>query len=333
MNLHASDIQFGDRGCFILSLDMELAWGYYDCFSPDLYSIDGTRERQSVIRILNLLDEYNISATWAVVGELFYQNHKQNLFDPFEREENKYPEFIRMFNDDHPLLFAPDIIQTIKNCKTPQEIGFHGHTHKIFDESLMSSDRAEKEILSWIEIAKSWNIHPKSVVFPQNRIGFLNIFIKKGFKCYRGMEKYPNPLFYSGLMGKLLRRYYYYLTMIYLPYLINIDKENNRSKDIIEIPASRWLFGFNRHLEVILDNVGLHTYRFATLMKGIKKAADEKKIIHVFAHPCEFRTEKDILKLRSILSVVSHEIQQGRMVALTMQNLANYISTINGYLC
>ena len=59
-------------GYFLLSLDTELAWGHHDNFRPEMFSADGGRERQAIELILEALDEFNIKATWAVVGHLFY---------------------------------------------------------------------------------------------------------------------------------------------------------------------------------------------------------------------------------------------------------------------
>ncbi|HHX96667.1 MAG TPA: hypothetical protein GX687_04295 [Clostridia bacterium] len=61
-----------DKGVFVLSLDTELAWGMRDKPKAVVRNKRYYEKTHKVINeILNLMINYNISATWAIVGKLF----------------------------------------------------------------------------------------------------------------------------------------------------------------------------------------------------------------------------------------------------------------------
>ena len=308
-------------GYFVLSFDTELAWGYYDKFKTGLFSYDGSRERQAIQRLLKLLDEYQITATWAIVGQLFYKSNRDCSFDPTSDWNGRYTLINKMFHDDHPLLFAPDIVEMIANCSTPQEIGCHGHTHAMFDEQLMTPERAIMEINAWKEAAKPFNIEPKTAIFPRNRIGYLNLFQQNGFICFRGKEQYPAKLYYLPIIGRVFRRFHYYLSAILIPSRYSIETD---ASGLINIRSSQWLFGFNRSLDMWLERLYFPSHRLQTLVKGVKSAAVEGKILHLWAHPCEFKNENDFEKLRFLLDNVKKQIEKGNLRSIGMSALTEY---------
>ncbi|MDZ7318954.1 MAG: hypothetical protein ONB11_07355, partial [candidate division KSB1 bacterium] len=65
-------------------------------------------------------------------------------------------------------------------------------------------------------------------------------------------------------------------------------------------------------------------------IKAIKKAAVQKKVVHVWAHPWEFRTEQDFDKLRYIFQHVAQEVSAGNMQSVTMNEMAQIVTQIYG---
>ena len=60
-----------ERGVFTLSLDFELIWGTLDLFGPERFEKACQRERTEVFeRLLALLQEFEVPATWCVLGHL-----------------------------------------------------------------------------------------------------------------------------------------------------------------------------------------------------------------------------------------------------------------------
>jgi hypothetical protein len=94
---------------------------------------------------------------------------------------------------------------------------------------------------------------------------------------------------------------------------------------LVNLPSSQGFFGFSWRTEMVLDSLNLHKLRIRRMIKGVKKAAEEKKVIHIWVHPCDFRTMKDIEKLRYLLGAVADEMSKGRIQSVGMSYLARQI--------
>jgi predicted deacetylase len=305
------------QGVFLFTLDTEFAWGHYDIFDPRLFSSDGSRERQTVARISEMLDEFKITATWAIVGHLFCKDYFScRDIDPVNWG-SKYPRFHKLVVDNHPLLYAPDLIEMLIKRGACHEIGFHGFSHRIFPE--MSESEARTEIEAWLRVAAPYAIQPKTVVFPRNRIKHLSIFKEYGFICYRGEEKYPGLAASPSYLGKALRRYYRYASLvatpeIYLPVL--------HQSGLLNIPASRSLFAVDRVLEGWLRRINVRGAGVWAIVRGIHQAGVQNRVFHLYTHPFEFRSEDDFDKLRRIFTAVRQEMEHGRLISCSMKQLA-----------
>ena len=310
-------------GYFLFSLDTELAWGHFDCFSKQIFSLNGQRERKSIHRLLDILHEFNITATWAVVGHLFKQPDNVNRSESKLDWLNNYPEFEKLYNDNHRLVNGSDIIETLLTKGARHEIAFHGHTHKVFNENKMSRDEAENEIKEWLKAFQYKNITPKTVIFPRDKVGHLSLFYEYGFLCYRGEEN-ASRFYDLPIIGNILKRFYTISSFLLTP---PVYIYNNGSDCLINLPSSRHLFGFNPKLEKVLDAFNLQTLRLNKFVKGIKKAAYESKVFHLYAHPYEFRSEKDFERLQYLFQHVSAEMKKGRLRSVSLSELAEKAST------
>ena len=304
-------------GYFIFSLDTELAWGYYDRFEKGMFSLNGEKERESVHRLLEIFDEFNITATWAVVGHLFYDKCENCEICPVLEWKNKYRSFDEIYETNNPLWYGLDIINLLQTKGSRHEIAFHGYTHKVFSEEKMTEQEAKTEIQEWQRLAARKNVIPYSVVFPRNRPGHLQAFKDAGYICYRGDELHPKD-YQIPFIGKALNRIDLVL-QIRAPQVYELEVD---STGLINLPSSRWLFGMNRKIEAIFDALGLHLLRIRKMVKAVKKSATEGKIIHIWAHPEEFKSKKDFEKLRFLLSFVSQEINKGTLQSIGMADLA-----------
>lgn len=302
-------------GYFLFSLDTELAWGHFDCFDKKLFSSDGKRERKYLHSLIDALNEYDITATWALVGLLFKQN--KNSYPV--RWKGMYAYFERLYDSGSRLLHGSDIIEILLDRGRRHEIAFHGMTHSLFDESTMNEESARAEIVEWLRLAGEKQIRAKAVVFPRNKIGFLDIFKQFGFVCYRGETPLRRVFLLPSLVGSLLRRFYYSLSLLIPPpvYVPTVHQSG-----MVNLPSSYWLSGLNRKAERVLDSMHLQKMKIMSLVNGVRKAGAEKKVIHVWAHPYEFQTEEDIQKLRYLFSSVAQEVREGRLISIGMSGLA-----------
>ncbi|MBN1121013.1 MAG: polysaccharide deacetylase family protein [Anaerolineae bacterium] len=306
-------------GTFLFSLDTELVWGYFDLDDERerLFSPDGSRERRSIRQILDLMDEFGIRATWAVVGGMMYDRWEPSASRPVEKWQGQHRAFDQLYETDNPVWYGADVIGWLLEKGDRHEIGCHGFTHTPFPA--LTEDEARIELESWIQAAARYGIKPKTIVFPRNQVAHLELLKEVGFTCYRG-KKVMAPI-YTGVpvIGKVYNRldlfFQFAVPQVYEPSLDELGMAN--------LPSSQWLFRINRKLETTLDTMNLHRLRLGPMIKGIRRAAEQKKVIHLWAHPWEFRTEKDIDKLRVLFGVVQDEVKNGRLRSVTMGEMAD----------
>lgn len=315
-----TDAHHGARpatGYFLFSLDTELATGHYDGLRKQRFSPDGSRERRSIKRLLEILDEFNITATWALVGHLFHERCQHCVVCPWEGQS---PGFDMAYGSAHPLWYGADIVDVLLQRGARHEYAFHGYSHRVFDESIMTVEEAQFEIDEWLRLASRWGIIPKSVIFPRNRIGFLGLFKEAGFICFRG-EKVMPPVSRVPLLGKALNRLDLHL-QLFVPQVCDVSLHPT---GMVNLHESQWLFRMSHRIERLLDACGLHLFRIRPLVQSVEKAAREQKVVHLWAHPYEFRTDKDFEKLRYLFQCVAKNADMGKLLSVSMVELAEKV--------
>ncbi len=311
------DKKVSPKGYFLISLDTELAWGYFDQFTPGKFSADGSVERQSVIRLLELFDKYKITATWGVVGHLFYDKCEDCAICPVRDWKGKFASYAEIYQTGKPLWYGLDLIEILRSRGKRHEIAFHGYTHRIFDENTLSVEDAQTEIREWKRVAGRHFIKPTAVFFPRNVVGYLKTFKDEGFLCYRGVEMRHRD-YQIPILGKVINYldwlFQFRVPKVYIPW---VDESG-----LVNLPGSRGFFHPNKRLEKLLDTLGLPFLRITRMVNGIHKAAREGKVLHIYTHPEEFRTDRDFEKLEYLLSAVAEETRKGRMESIGVTDLA-----------
>lgn len=317
-----------DKGIFTLSLDFELIWGTADLGLEHFRKVC-VIERQIVIdRLLQLFEEFDISATWAILGHLF--------LDKCEPQNGiKHPEIARPnFNWIKEDWFAHDpcgteneksihlgksLVEKIRNCRVHQEIGSHSFSHMVFGDAGCSRETAVTEISESIKAAEEQGIKLKSFVFPRNEIGYLDVLKNSGFDCYRGVE--PNWYENRRISEKLRRglRLFDVLRAATPPTVLPKKDESG----LWNIPGSAMYFpmhGFRRHIPV--------SSRVKRTVKGINAAIAKKEIFHFWFHPTNMvdEMEKMFDGLRQILDYVASLRDQGKLEVLTMGEIVDSLN-------
>src|SRR5579884_4095100 len=129
-------------GIFTVSLDFELIWGtldlpHYRRFIP-LCSI----EREEIVgRLLDLFAEFDLSATWCTVGHLFLDHCGENCTKHPHPVHSSSGDVLRRMRDpgtseaEDPVFYGRKLVELIRNCRIPQEIGSHSFSHRAFTEA------------------------------------------------------------------------------------------------------------------------------------------------------------------------------------------------------
>jgi len=310
-------------GYFVFSLDTELAWGTLDWNQgrSEHTSRDGLTERKTIHRLLDLMDEFGVSATWAITGHLFYERCEECDVCPVMHFKGKDRSFEQIWKTHDPMWYGADLLEMLLARGSNHEIACHGYTHRRFCE--LSIDEARFEIQEWLRLAKRKSIVPHTVIFPQGGIGHLDLFQEAGFICYRGKDV-RHPALSIPLVGSVLNRINLLLSIL-TPQVYDVQVDEH---GLVNVPSSQWLFRINRRIERSLDRLSLQNLRLRGTLKGLDNAAQEKKIIHLWAHPHEFRTEEDFEKLRFVFGHFASYAKKGRLQSITMANLAKQILKI-----
>ena len=126
-----------DTGNFVISLDFEINWGVHDAIPLEDYKENLLGVRKVIPGLLDLFAKYNINATFATVGFLFFDNKNDLLrampqLKPTYKNERLSPygphlETVGENEIADPYHFAYSLIQKIK--ESGQEIGCHTFSH------------------------------------------------------------------------------------------------------------------------------------------------------------------------------------------------------------
>ena len=309
---------FASEGIFVFSLDLELAWGELDTRAHIKRGALYQDTRQAIDRVLDLMERYEIRGTWATVGHLF--------LDRCDRSNGRaHPELVRpsyswfpgdwLAEDPHgsvatdPHWYAPDILEKILRCATPQEIGCHSFSHVVAGDPGCSRECFDSEIKACLDVAREWGISLKSFVFPRNSVGHLDVLASNGFTNYRGHTErwyYRVPR----VLGKIARRAAPFVTPD------TLVKEPRYNDGLWNFPSS---FFFP-------DVVSARGFR--RLRQGIHLAMQRKSLFHLWLHPFNIANNPNALleRMEQVFREVASLREQGRIINPTMGELADVFS-------
>ena len=301
-------------GAFVVSLDTELVWGMFDTgtVSPERYT--GTR---GVIRnLLDLFEEYQIPATWALVthlltdccaSELGRQSHPDSC-----KQNSRNVALPCQQELDPDLWYEPRILDWIEDTEVDHDVGSHTHTHLVFSEA--TREEARSDIEQSVAIAKRHGIDLTSFVYPRNRIAHRDMLSDAGFEVYRGIDSrwYEK----SQLPAPVVKgtRFADEATQWTPPTVIPRTESG-----LVEVPGSqvfRPAHGMWRHTPK-----GSQRTR---AIAGLDRAARTGEIFHVWFHPFNFAHNPGHL-LEAFETVLAHAqslVRQGCLDILTMREVA-----------
>ena len=299
-----------DRGLFVVSLDFELAWGTRGRPSAgkvDAY-LDGTRP--AIEQLLQLFARFQISATWAMVGGLLLGGQRRHPL----LADARYADIPVGDCKSHPNWFADDIVEKIRNCPTPQEIGCHTLTHMYLNESDESRQQFDWELGEFVKLFEQRGLpRPTSFIFPKHYMHHFDLLAKHGFKCYRGpesgwFERLPAAPLRGAvrLINSRLRR----SPMVGLP--------STSSDGLVEVPSSHFYAPFQSVGKYIsIDD------RIAQAIGGLNAAVKQKKIYHLWTHPFNMglRTDELVSGWERILKHAQKLNAENLLRTSTMSNL------------
>jgi len=289
-------------GSATISVEIELAWGFHDNESlpQRLRTFDS---RAYVGELIDILDTHGIPSTWATVGHL--------LLDGCERSDgrahadlpaptdNWYDSDPCSTLDSAPLWYAPDLVERLRQCAGPQEIGSHTFSHVT---TAVSEDVLRAELRACRDLASEGEM--ESFVSPRHGAVPGALLADAGYVSYRAPDTEP-PLrqaasFYTGIghpeTGLPVRE----------------------GSGIWRHQTSTYFF-YSPLNEVQRRVPVVKRRRFES---GLQRAIERNEVFHVWAHPHNFIGDDRALdQFRWLVSRVAELRGDGRLDALTMRDL------------
>jgi peptidoglycan/xylan/chitin deacetylase (PgdA/CDA1 family) len=280
------------NGKFVISLDFEIYWGMRDVVSLNDYKENLLGLRESLPLFLNIFKKYNINATFATVGFLFFKN-KMELCSNLPKEKPQYSNsnlspyyHIHSIGKDEiedPFHFGASLIDQI--IAAGQEIGSHSFSHFYCLEKGASLQAFTEDVSAAIQIASQKKIELKSFVFPRNQYNedCINICKEMGFTSFRGNER--SWLFSSETRGPFMN---FRRPLRLLDSYINLSGHNCYSIEyikkypIVNIPSSRFLRPFSKRRKAF------EKLRLKRITDSMNFAAKKGLVYHLWWHPHNF---------------------------------------------
>ncbi|WP_132059363.1 polysaccharide deacetylase family protein [Halorussus amylolyticus] len=297
-------------GSVVLSLDAELAWGFHD--HADLPDERVSSARESWLRLLELFDEFDVPATWAVVGHL--------MLDDCDGDHRDHPTEDGWFDRDPGTWerrdeewYGSKLVDAIEGADADHEVGSHTFSHVEFGHT--TREIAAAEMREAVEIAEDRGLTVDSVVFPRNYVGHRDVLAAYGVKSYRGVQ--PRRWYDRGLLGsaaKLLG----WPTGLVSPTLVTPEVDEY---GLVNIPASLYLFCFEGRARSLVE--GVTGDPVVTMAKrGIDRAASEEGVFHMWLHPNNLTDDRDFDRMRAILSHLAEVRDRTPLKVQTMGEIA-----------
>ncbi len=318
-------------GIFTLSLDFELYWGIRDKRRLDSYRQHLLGGREAIPRILKLFDAYNVHATWATVGFLFFSDREQlmkGLPDTLPAYSNAtlspydYIAGIGNSEPDDPCRYATDLITQIAAYEG-QEIGTHTFSHYYCLEHGQSIDTFLADLHAAQKVAASQGLELRSLVFPRNqwRADYLSACADAGIKAFRGN---PDSWIYRAA-NKAGESRIQRLARLADSY-INLSGHNTcalptSDGGLVNVPASLFLRPVSSRLAV------LERLRLRRIKHAMTYAATHDQLFHLWWHPHNFgvNTDANLAFLEAILQHFAALRERHGMAALNMGEVAEIV--------
>lgn len=297
----------------VLSIDAELAWGYHDLHPlSEEERRRVTNARRSWQRLLDLCDEYDVAATWAIVAHLLTDDGDA-LRARHAADDDWFEPYRRRSTNDRDRWVGADLVDAIDDAAADHEIGSHGFSHVVFDDA--SREIAAAELQLGRELMERHGLSPTSFVFPRNAVAHRSLLADHGFSCYRGRAETSAP----GVRGGALLATF--LTGVGGPRIVRprVDEYG-----LVNVPPSLFVGGFRDPPWSMLTPLrGDPAVKLTEL--GLDQLDDPDDVLHLWLHPNDLFDEAGLDRMRELLATIADWRDRGAVVVETMGEVADRV--------
>lgn len=316
------------KGVFVISIDVEFAWGLVNL---PITAADYARiraEREAIRRVLEVFKKYELRATWAVVGHLFREKIEvkegravPEMPRPVMKGETR-DWFAHLVGAPEAAWCAADAIAMIRAAQPEQEIGSHSFGHVLYDEQRANADAIAADVRLAKATHEAHGLAFESFVFPCNCIGFRGMLRDAGIRVYRGHTR----RWYDGVRPNALWRLMNLVTHA-LGMRVPVVEAVRDEYGLVNVGDSMLLYHRQGLRRLITPWAQERMAR-----GGLEAAAREKKIFHVWFHPSNiaWRMDEQCEVLEAIMAHARALIQRGELENATMGELARRCITTQG---
>jgi peptidoglycan/xylan/chitin deacetylase (PgdA/CDA1 family) len=324
-------------GALVISLDFELHWGMRDhCERQTPEFADLSASRQVVVDLAALFCRRNIRATWATVGFLFastdseLSDHLPATRPPYLRNElDPYAEVLGGGEVSDPEHFAGSLVRLLADSPG-QEVGSHTFSHFYCLEQGQNEEELRADLAAAQAIAAPFGLELTSLVLPRNQWNprYADAVLESGFNCIRGPQpSWAHEARTSGDQGHFLRAARLVDTYGGLrpPPTFAWDRIK-RTDGLCDVPASAFLRPYAP------GRKRLDTLKLRRLVSGLRDAARQSRIFHLWWHPHNFarHPEESYAFLNLVLDEFDDLSAREGMRSLSMRDVADAVSEMEG---
>lgn len=303
-----------ERGTFVVSIDVEMAWGQIHRPSA-VYEFPD--ERGQMQRLLDLFDEHRVPATWAFVGHL--------LLERCDRVAGvAHPDLVRpdyeWFDGDwlaadpcdtwevSPTWYAPDLVAEVRERATGHEIGSHAFSHLIAGDPGCSEDAFRSDLRHSRAAADDVGVALTAFVYPRNQYGFEHALGSEGFTAFRGPR--PDPFATSHGLRRQARHF--------------AESVVPTSASAVRPVASAGVWNLPATYLHDVGSVRRYPLRIRQARRRLQQAVRHRGLFHLWFHPHNVAHEPDrwFAGLDDLLGRAARLRERGRLDTVTMSEVA-----------
>ena len=311
-----------EQGTVVLSLDVELLWGYLDILDEHRFSARYPNAMAAYDHVLRSLCNSGVSATWMVVGGMALNSFEGPEDGRVRGLPDAWRRMIPAGNEiTAPLWFQRAFIRQVMNAQVPQDIGLHGgFSHLIWTDKHSARGAVRAELSTGMSALHDLGVQPRAFSFPRNMERYHSLLAESGIRCYRGCPPNLSEKLGRSVTGNVLRL---------------IDEAGRTCPQLItpqqklpglwNIPASLYLYPIGESRSRIVA----HQTRLDRLQKGIDAAAAQRGIFHFCLDPVSLaESPRGYGLFDSIVERLAQARQNGDIEIVTMAEVANRLDAL-----
>lgn len=276
-------------GSVVLSVDAELGWGFVDFDDPPADRVESGRDGWRALA--RLLEEYDVPATWAVVGHLVDEEcdgrHADHPAGPewFAREREEWA-------DRPDLTRGPELLERLRESPLDHDIGSHTYAHLEFGKPETTREMAAAELERSRAVMDEWGVDARSFVFPRNNVGHLDLLAEYGFETYRGRRPGPRRSLPEKLRTVALGDE--------RPPLVTPETDEH---GLVNLPASLFLYSYEGVARRVTEPL-VGDPIVELVERGLDAAAGEEGVLHLWLHPNNLVGEPEVRRMEAVLEAI-----------------------------